>query len=143
MLRALSLLLACAAVASAHDCWIEPVDARPLPGAVLGVRLFVGEPGQPEAFPRRAEKVVRFWARGPEGEREVEGANGEEPAGRFRLGRGVHVVGYRNTPSVIELEAAKFEDYLREEGLDDVSKLRAERGETGKVGRERSSRCAK
>lgn len=143
MLRHAVLLLVLASTAAAHDCWIEPVETHPIVGRVLGVRLFVGEPGQAEAFPRRAEKVVRFVARGPKGEVEVGGANGDEPAGRFVIGRGVHVVGYRNTPSVIELEAAKFEEYLREEGLDDASKLRAERGETGEVGRERYSRCAK
>jgi len=141
--RVLILLLLVARGASAHDCWIEPVDPHPMQDVEVQVRLLVGEPGQGEAFPRRAEKVVRFVARGPKGELPIQGADGEEPAGRFRIGRGVHVLSYRNRPSVIELEAGKFEEYLREEGLEEVSRLRAGRGETGKVGRERYSRCCK
>jgi hypothetical protein len=43
----------------------------------------------------------------------------------------------------VELDAPRFEAYLREEGLEQVSKLRADRGQSNTRGRERFSRCAK
>ena len=52
-------------------------------------------------------------------------------------------MGYRSRRSAITLEAAKFEAYLREEGLDAVVAWRAAHGETAAPGREVYSRCAK
>jgi uncharacterized GH25 family protein len=52
-------------------------------------------------------------------------------------------VGYSSRPTPIEIEAGKFESYLGAEGLDDISALRAARGESSAPGRERFSRCAK
>ena len=43
----------------------------------------------------------------------------------------------------MSLEAAKFEDYLKEEGLEKISTARTKRGETDKPAREVFSRCAK
>jgi hypothetical protein len=42
----------------------------------------------------------------------------------------VLVIGYRSNPSAIELAADKFNQYLKEEGLDAVAALRAQRNET-------------
>src|SRR5207249_7443329 len=43
----------------------------------------------------------------------------------------------------IELEPEKFESYLKDEGLERVVKIRSDRKETLKPGREVFSRCAK
>jgi uncharacterized GH25 family protein len=70
--------------------------------------------------------------------------DGANPAGMARIeAPGLYVIGYRSKGTRIELEAAKFEAYLREEGLGHVVQSRAERGESGKSGREIYSRCAK
>jgi len=53
------------------------------------------------------------------------------------------VIGYRSNPSAVELPAEKFNQYLKDEGLDAVAGLRARRNETGAAARELFSRCAK
>ena len=40
---------------------------------------------------------------------------------------GLLVIGYRSNPSAIELAAEKFNQYLKEDGLDAVVALRARR----------------
>jgi hypothetical protein len=56
---------------------------------------------------------------------------------------GIWFVGYRGTPSPLELPADKFEEYLREEGLERIIADRAARGERALPGRERFSRSVK
>jgi uncharacterized GH25 family protein len=58
-------------------------------------------------------------------------------------GPGVLVIGYRSNPSAIELAAEKFNQYLKDEGLDAVAAARARRNETGASAHELFSRCAK
>ena len=56
---------------------------------------------------------------------------------------GSTIVGYASKPSVITLPGAKFTEYLKEEGLERIIALRAQRGETDAEAREAFSRCAK
>jgi uncharacterized GH25 family protein len=56
---------------------------------------------------------------------------------------GLLVIGYRSNPSAVELAAEKFNQYLREEGLEAIAALRASRNETGAGAHELFSRCAK
>ena len=53
------------------------------------------------------------------------------------------MIGYRSNGSYIELPADRFEDYLRQYGLDEIVTERARRGEQKKPGRERFYRYAK
>jgi uncharacterized GH25 family protein len=50
---------------------------------------------------------------------------------------------YRSLESPLSLDADKFEEYLREEGLESVVVERSRRGESGKPSRELFSRAAK
>jgi uncharacterized GH25 family protein len=49
----------------------------------------------------------------------------------------------RSTNSFIELEADKFNEYLKEDGIDNILALREKTGEMGKPSREFYQRCAK
>ena len=57
--------------------------------------------------------------------------------------RASRIVAYRTSDRLLELPADKFEEYLREEGFERISALRAKRGESAKPSRELFSRCAK
>lgn len=129
--------------AFAHEFWLEPSAFRPAPGDEISVRLFIGDGMPGEAYARNPDRIAAFFV--DEGPRrtDIEGAPGADPAGRFRVPKGPFVIAYRSKQSRIELEADKFEAYLAEEGLEEISRLRAERGDTGKPGREVYSRCAK
>jgi len=130
--------------ASAHDFWIEPSAYRVAAGAHVDVALRVGEGYRGDAVARNPAKIRRFVLVGPAGEQPLAGDAGRDPAGSAEIGgSGLFVIGYQSLPSSVTLDAPKFEAYLREEGLERVIGLRAERGQSALPGREIYSRCAK
>lgn len=150
-LAALGLLLS-AVSAGAHDLWIEPSNFRPAQGEQVAIRVRVGEHFKGDPVPRNKARIERFAAVVPgdktTGDREldlpVNGEEGAEPAGRIALPiPGTWVLVYDTNHASVELEADKFEKYLREEGLEAISALRAQRGQSKARVREIYSRCAK
>lgn len=143
MKSALALFFAAAPLLG-HDFWIEPSTFRPDVGATVGFALRVGEGFRGDPVPLAPARILRFVVASPSGNSPVEGAPGHDPAGFARItGPGLHVVGYRSSPSRVDLEAGKFEQYLKEEGLERIVAERARRGESAKPSREIYTRCAK
>ena len=137
-------LLLFAVTARAHDFWIEPSSFRPPVGSLVTASLRVGQNFAGDPVPRSAQLIERFVVRDSGGERPVIGQENRDPAGYVRIEQpGVTIVGYRSRPVPVELPAPKFEEYLRQEGLEDVIALRARRGESSKPDKEIFSRCAK
>lgn len=127
----------------AHDMWIEPTTFSPELGEIVGVRLRVGQDLLGDPVPRDPALIKEFVVEDAEGRKPVVGRNGADPAGFLRVATpGVLVLGYRSNPSTIELSAGKFNQYVKEEGLETAAALRARRGQTGAT-REMFSRCAK
>lgn len=132
------------ATCAGHEFWIQPSSFSPPADSVvqLGLRVGDGFPGEP--VKRNPDRIVRFFARGPKGEEDVLGVSGRDPAGMLKVTQpGLMQVGYRSNHAFVQLDAEKFEAYLREEGLDAILALRKERGESDKPGKEAYSRCAK
>lgn len=128
----------------AHDLWIEPSSFRPAEAQRIAVRLRVGQAFQGDPVPRMEKRIERFAAVGPGGEVRLQGAEGTDPAGFAVLPKpGTWVLVYDSDHASMELEGPKFEAYLAEEGLERISKLRAQRGQTAARSREIYSRCAK
>ena len=93
----------------------------------VGMHL-LGDP-----VPRVPELIDKFFIRGNGDERPVVGRTGMDPAGlAFVSSPGLHWIGYQSFPSPLTLEAKKFAEYLRDEGLPNVPQ-----------GPERFYRCAK
>lgn len=127
-----------------HDFWIEPSSFTPAPGQRVAVRLKVGEHFRGDPVPRRPERIERFTAVGPSGEAPIPGVPDSDPAGFVALGSpGLHLLAYDSDHASVELEGAKFEEYLKMEGLEAVSAQRARKGQTGEPVKEIYSRCAK
>lgn len=138
------LALACAGPLPAHDFWIVPSTYQPLPGATVAVGLRVGESFTGGPVPRVSSAIERFWVRQAGSDETIDGIEGVDPAGWLRAdGRATAVVAYQSRGTEIGLPSAKFEDYLRQEGLERVIALRGRRGERRESGRERFVRCAK
>ncbi len=138
---AASLMLA---PAVAHEFWIEPALYRVPPKSTIDIRLRVGANFEGQVVKRSAKRVVRFEALGPGGQRPVMGDDGAEPAGSVALDEpGLHIIVHQNSHAKTELEAAKFNAYLKDEGLDAIVKEREARGESQKPGREAYARYAK
>jgi hypothetical protein len=139
-----TLLIALSTGLSAHDFWIEPSTFAPRSDEAVRLFLRVGERFTGEPMPRNGAAIERFVAVGPSGEKPVLGRDGLNPAGLLRLDApGLWQIGYRSKPSPVVLPAEKFEQYLREEGLEYVSEARAARGQRQLAGRERFSRSVK
>lgn len=132
------------ASAFAHDMWIEPTTFSPEPGQILSVRLRVGQDLLGDPLPRSAALINQFVVEDAEGLKPVIGRDGGDPAGFLRVAMpGLHVIGYYSNPSAVELAAEKFNQYLKDEGLDAIVALRARRNETTSSAHELFSRCAK
>jgi uncharacterized GH25 family protein len=136
-------LLWCVPLA-AHDMWIEPATFAPDVGQVVSLRLRVGQDLLGDPLPLDPSLVNQFVVKDVDGLRPVVRRDGGDPAGLLRVASpGLLVIGYRSNPSAIEMAAEKFNQYLKEEGLDAVATARAGRNETGRAAHELFSRCAK
>jgi len=144
---AAALIAAASATVSAHDFWIEPTAFRPTLGALVGLRLMVGQDLLGDPVPRDPTAIERFSfyrvARVPGSEQPVPGREGADPAGILRVdAQGLLIVAYHSRPHAIELTADKFEQYLGDEGLDAVKRVTAG-SPVRRVAHELYSRCAK
>ena len=148
MRRNLSVLVMTLAILdvplAAHDMWIEPTTFRPELGQILGVRLRVGQDLLGDPLLLDPALVNQFLVHDADGRRPVVRRAGGDPAGLVRVATpGILVIGYHSQPSAIEMAAEKFNQYLKEEGLDAVAAMRASRKQSGAAARELFSRCAK
>jgi uncharacterized GH25 family protein len=140
---AAALILSCVPLA-AHDMWIEPSSFMPDAGKIIGVRLRVGQDFLGDPLPRDPALIEQFVSVDSSGRKPVYGRDGADPAGLVRVAeRGLLILGYQSHPKPIVLPAATFNQYLKEEGLDAITEMRARRNQTGSEAREIFSRCAK
>jgi uncharacterized GH25 family protein len=138
------LLLLSSAALPAHDFWIEPSTYRPGPGQKVAVRLRVGERFSGQPVPRMESLTRRLVARFNGSETPLPGVPNTDPAGFFSsASAGVHTLVYESGLSSVELDGAKFETYLAEEGLEAIQKLRAKRGQRAAPAKEVFSRSVK
>ncbi|HXH41412.1 MAG TPA: DUF4198 domain-containing protein, partial [Thermoanaerobaculia bacterium] len=128
-----------------HDFWIEPSKFRPAVSERVMVALRVGQKLSGDPLPRIPQLIDRFVIKGESGvEGPVVGRPGADPAGIAFVGdAGLHWIGYQSNPYPVALEAPKFEDYLRDEGLERIIEERKKKGQSAAPGRERFYRCAK
>lgn len=128
----------------AHDFWIEPSTFRPAPGGRVAVRLRVGQNLLGDPVPRDPQRIERFAAisnPGGPGEAGIPGVPGSDPAGWLSpSSAGLLWIVYDSGHDSVQLDSAKFDSYLGEEGLERIRKLRP--ANTGPV-KEIYSRCAK
>jgi uncharacterized GH25 family protein len=151
MTKLLRLLpfLALTSAALAHEFWLEAPSFRLQPGQTVNVHTFIGANFKGAPWTTKAAKIQRLVRYGPAptDSTDLTPKNFTE-TDSFRTNfyfrqPGTHVVLLRSTNSFIELPAEQFTAYLREEGLDYALKLRQERDEMAKPGRETYRRCAK
>jgi uncharacterized GH25 family protein len=129
---------------AAHDMWIEPATFAPEVGQVMSVRLRVGQDLLGDPLLLDPSLVNQFVVQDAAGVKPVVRRDGGDPAGLLRVASpGLLVIGYRSNPSPLESTADKFNQYLKEEGLDAVLAMRASRNETGAAAHELFSRHAK
>lgn len=128
----------------AHDMWIEPTTFAPQTGEIVGLKLRVGQDLLGDPLPRDSSLINQFIVEDSDGRKPIVGRDGRDPAGFLGVASpGVLIVGYHSNPSSVELTAEKFNQYLKDEGLDAVAALRARRNQSSAKAHEIFSRCAK
>ena len=142
--RFISLALLSGLSLFAHDFWIEPSSYQVAVGSQATVRFLVGEEFRGKPLPLDPSRVIVFALFGPTSKTPVRGTTGSDPAGVVSLDDpGLHLIAYRSTSVFLELDAEKFESYVRSEGLEGIIDERSRRNERKAAGRELYSRCVK
>ena len=148
LMRKFLPLLLLPAATLAHEFWLQPTSYRVAVGAAVPIKLLVGENFAGQTWARPTHRVRRFVRLGPTpldstDLRPALLADSVAPALRCPT-PGTHLVLLTSRPAFIELPAAQFTAYLREEGLSEALRQRQEADEAAtKPGREAYRRCAK
>lgn len=148
MRRLLAFLLLPTAVL-ARELWLQPASFRVAVGAVVPLRLVLGEGFVGKPWLRPTQRVRRFVRYGPGAAADSTDlrpallADSLAPALRCPA-PGTHLLALTTRLAFTELPAADFTAYLREQGLGYALRQRQEAGEaTTKPGREAYHRFAK
>lgn len=132
----------------AHEYWFEPEKFTLAPNEKTVVHLYVGD-GLIKDREERAyqtEKTTMFdvFSIGKTLDLKTSLAEGATPIYNFSaVSAGNYLLGMERNWSYIKLESKKFEDYLREDGMEYIIGEREKLGERQKEGRERYSRFLK
>jgi len=142
----ISVLLIIVAIASAHEFWLQPKKYKYNVGEEMKVDFMVGEGFTGELWDLAVHKVekseVHFAGGITDLTKQVKPTKGNNLSYKF-LKEGTHLFTLQSNTAYIELEAAKFNDYLKEDGLDNITELRTKNGELDKPSKEFYQRFAK
>lgn len=143
IIAALSVILASAVLASAHEFWVRPGQFTVTQGELGRFYLMHGHRFDGEFVPRNEPYVERFELLASDGSQRIMGRHGQSTnVARFAT-PGTNVVVYESREVLSELGPERFAAYLEEEGLDHIARQREQLGETDEVGVEMYVRCAK
>ncbi|RYU78470.1 DUF4198 domain-containing protein [Hymenobacter persicinus] len=143
---ALLLLLMGAVTAVAQELWLQPARFWVAPGTSQHIRVLVGDNFAGARWPGRSSRLTSFvqYAPGQTLDHTAAARLADTLATTVMFVRpGVHLLAFSTTSNYAELEAGKFTEYLRQQGLDYIIALREQRQQQLKPGREMYRRCAK
>lgn len=147
ILFTVAALIAMNASAFAHEYWFECDNFFPRVNESTNLRLFVGEAlKKEEERPFQAAKTDSFQMFSGSEVFDVRSLaeDSKTPVLKFASDHsGTFLLSMERNWSYIKLDAAKFEDYLREDGMEYIVAERKRLGESAKEGRERYSRYIK
>jgi len=132
----------------AHEYWFEPDNFLPKVKEKTAIHLFVGDGLSKDREERvyQPDKTPMFqlFSASKSLDLKTNSVADQSPIYNFSAEKsGNYLLAMERNWSYITLEPQKFEDYLREDGIEYISAERAKLGETGKPGRERYSRFLK
>ncbi|MCX7602457.1 MAG: DUF4198 domain-containing protein [Bryobacteraceae bacterium] len=143
---ALAAPLALAAAAFGHDLYLMPEPWLVRPGQQIRVVYQNGDEFPEGVAPVRPERLRRaelLWKGGAAAFTDITAEEKRTVAMVRAPGEGTLMLISQTIPNFIELDAEKFEQYLRHENLDFVLRWRKENGESSAPGREIYSKYVK
>ena len=144
----LILLSLLSVTAFAHEYWFEPETFFPQPNEKTIVHLYVGDgltkDREERAFQLEKTPSFQLFSNSQTLDLKTSLVDKAMPIYNFSAAKaGNFLLAMERNWSYIKLEPQKFEDYLREDGIDDIIAEREKLGERQKEGRERYSRYLK
>jgi uncharacterized GH25 family protein len=129
----------------AHEFWLEPQKFLLAIGEKINFRVFVGENFTGEEVDFTKFKIEKFTHYSSKGQENTKGELTEQNLNDFLKfdTEGNHLVAFNNSNKHIELEADKFNEYLKDDGLDNVAAYRKKHRQQNKRGTEQYQRCVK
>ncbi len=140
------LLFGLSAALSAHEFWLQPDKFIYKRGEEINVRFNVGENFEGENWSGDTSKVRRLDFYYADVKDDLIPAMGNEKGDSIQLSlmdEGTAMITFNSKNSFIELDPAKFNAYLLEDGLTEAIKYRKQNNETDSAGREFYQRSVK
>ncbi|GAB4401502.1 MAG: hypothetical protein OHK0053_24330 [Microscillaceae bacterium] len=131
---------------SAHEFWLQPTAYRLAVGDTLRLDLMVGEGFVGERWAKRTERSKSLWLYGDKEAKDLSAlvkANDSLRIETLMPKAGTYLLAFESNNSFLALEADKFNDYLREDGIEDILALRTQNQQLELPSREWYRRCAK
>jgi uncharacterized GH25 family protein len=133
-------------IAQAHEFWLQPDKFLYKPGEDLKINFNVGEHfiGEPwDVKLSRVDKIeLHQHTTVTDLKKHIKEGTKENLSVTLKQ-EGTHLVVMQSTNAFLELEADKFNEYLKEDGLDDALHYREKNGLMDKPGKESYSRYTK
>ena len=130
----------------AHEFWIMPSKFRLQPDEFFTLNFYVGEDFNGELWAKRRERTARFTHFSKRRQEDLTALAIKSDSGDVVLKFntvGTHLLSFESKNSFIGLDAAKFNNYLKEDGIDNIYDLRKKTGTLTKNSRELYRRCVK
>jgi uncharacterized GH25 family protein len=142
----LTIVLLATLLSSAHEFWLQPKKYRYQLGEEVKIDFMVGESFTGEYWDlskHKAEKVAVHYAAGVKDvTKDVKSTKGNNLS--LKLDQdGTYLIAMQSNAAYIEMEAKAFNDYLEEDGLDNILLERKKLNQMDKPSREFYSRFAK
>ena len=129
-----------------HEFWLQPKKYRYKVGEQLNVDFMVGQGFIGEFWDLKRHRVEKLMLYNVSGEKdllnEVKLTKGNNLTYKF-LQQGTHVLAMQSNDAYIELEADKFNSYLKEDGLDNILDERKKSDDLNNRSKEYYTRFAK
>ena len=111
----------------AHEFWLMPSKFRVQTGETFTVNCYVGEDFNGALWAKRRERTLKFTHYSKFGQEDLTPLAMKSDSGDIVLkfnNAGTHLLSFESKNSFIALDAAKFNDYLKEDGIDNIYELR-------------------
>lgn len=129
--------------ATAHDFWLAPENYTPEPEQDVEISIMIGHVSDNMLWPAMPHRVVAFRSIGPEGIQDHQAELQNMPIVLNMDEPGLYVLSIETNHAFSELDAEKFNAYVKAEGVTPIRLDRALKGTTAEAGTEIYSRRGK
>lgn len=130
----------------AHEFWLMPNKFRAKINEPIYLTFYVGEDFMGDLWKRKKDKTLKLTHFTATKQVDLTDLSIRSDTNDISLtfkNEGIHVLALETKNSFIALEAQKFNDYLKDDGIENIYALREKKGELNKPSKEFYRRCAK